>query len=164
MAYRTVCDADAKTPQDACAFITADSGWVVVATGKVKRVNGGWAVECFSCDGHAERTVPVGRIFLRVVSVEDAVARVIGPNKYEFSVPAVQPIIYPSFPGETITLTAGMAITCTIRPGTEYDIMNVFVDDFPVGTLKERREFNSIQPEELSWTPGVATGPGFNKQ
>jgi hypothetical protein len=53
MAHRMVCDSDAKTAEDACAFVAADSGGAVIGTGKVERVTGGWVVECFSCDGHA---------------------------------------------------------------------------------------------------------------
>jgi len=165
MAYRIVSDVDARTPQDACAFVTAESGGAVASTGKVSRVNGGWAVECFSCDGNREAPVGVGRIWLQVKSVEGNVARVVGVNKYEFSVPAVQPIVYPSFPGESIRLVAGMTISCSIKPGTESEITDVLAESGPgVDTAMERPEFEGVPDNTIGWTPGIATGKNFEKQ
>lgn len=52
MAYRLVPKTDqVKTAADAVAFIAADTGGAVVATGEVEEVRGGWKVQVYSTDG-----------------------------------------------------------------------------------------------------------------
>ncbi len=59
MAFRTVGIIDAKTAEDAKAFVVADTGGACIPTGPVKEISGGWAVEVYSTDGRASMPLHV---------------------------------------------------------------------------------------------------------
>jgi hypothetical protein len=59
MAFRTVGINDAKTAEDAKAWVVADTGGACIPTGLVKEISGGWAVEVYSLDGRASMPLHV---------------------------------------------------------------------------------------------------------
>jgi hypothetical protein len=59
MAFRTVGIIDAKTAEDAKAWVVAESGGACIPTGLVKEVSGGWAVAVHSLDGRASMPLHV---------------------------------------------------------------------------------------------------------
>lgn len=71
MAYRQVSKTNAKTAEDAMAFIAVDTGGSVVPTGKVREIWWGWEVEVFSCDGLNDVPLAAGRAYFQVKSWSD---------------------------------------------------------------------------------------------
>jgi hypothetical protein len=150
MAFRLVSKEKASTPEAAELFVRDESGGACIPTGRTRAVEGGWQVEVFSLDGH---TVPPdgasGRRYFTVVSVNGESVLLRDSVQYEFSVPRRML--------NCAIVKAGHVLSGFNRgPDQIEDVVNE--------TSGERQEFNSSQPEGLSWTPGVATGPGFEKQ
>ncbi len=53
MAFRTVGIIDAKSAEDAKAWVVADTGGACIPTGLVNEISGGYTVEVYSTDGRA---------------------------------------------------------------------------------------------------------------
>jgi len=150
MAYRLVPIEKANTP-DAAEFVVRDeSGGACVPTGRTEPIEGGWRVEVFSLDGHA--TPPngsSGRSFFTVIGVKGEQVQLRDSVGFEFSVPRRML--------DCGIVKVGHALSGFYRGlGQIENVVNE--------TEGERPTFGSNQPDGLSWTPGVATGPGFDKQ
>jgi hypothetical protein len=150
MAFRLVPKEKANTP-DAAEFVVRDeTGSACIPTGRTEAVEGGWQVEVFSLDGHA--TPPdgaSGRSYFTVVSVNGESVLLRDSVGYEFIVPR-------------LTLNCDIVKAGHVLSG--FNRGPDQIEDVVNETDGERQEFNSSEPEGISWTPGIATGPGFRKQ
>jgi hypothetical protein len=151
MATRLVPKEHAQTAADAEAFVVQDTGGAVVPTGKTEKVEGGWAVQCYSTDGLASPVAP-GRTLLHVVAISDdgKKARVRDQVGFEFDLPRT----LPEFLGGAIVLQAGQNISGVLS--MQYgSLKDAVVED----DLKERKEFEGPQEDRRGWEPQNSPAP-----
>jgi hypothetical protein len=98
-----------------------------------------------------------GRQMFCVVKIaqDGSTARLLEPSGYQFDVRRT----LPQFGGGTVTLQMGQVISAVLHGQSA--IGDVLVEN---EELKERREFDNAPDETVGWTPGVATGEGFEKR
>jgi hypothetical protein len=150
MAYRLVPSEKVSTPEAAEFVVRNETGGACIPTGRTEAVPGGWRVEVFSLDGHA--TPPngsSGRSFFTVISVKGDQVQLRDSVGFEFSI-------------------SSRSLDCNIvRAG---DVLSGFhrgpgqIEDVVNESEGERPTYGAHQPDGLSWTPGIATGPGFEKK
>jgi hypothetical protein len=146
MAFRMVSREDAKTPEDARAFVASSTGGQVIASGVVREVLHGFEVECFSMDGRFHAPLAAGRQLFQVVaiSVDGEFARL----KDSYGVPYDVPRTIRGFGsqhfgmGEMVTLEVGQTISAFI---VGLDFTEVLVEDGK-GAFVDRPQIESVGP------------------
>jgi hypothetical protein len=154
-AYRLVPKENAKDKASAETYVIIDSGGAAIPTGETIEITGGWKVGVYSTDGMATIPAAAGRSYFEVIAVnQNGTARLRDAVGYEFESPST----LPEFLGDDVVLQPGQRISAVAVGQTE--LRDVVVED----GLCERRQFDGERPSQrLSWTPGIATGPGFVK-
>jgi hypothetical protein len=146
MAFRMVSREDAKTPEDARAFVASSTGGQVIASGVVREVSHGFEVECFSGDGRFHAPLAAGRQLFQVVAVslDGKFARL----KDLYGVPYDVPRTIRGFGsqhlgmGEMVTLEVGQTISAFI---VGLDFTEVLVEDGK-GAFVDRPQIESVGP------------------
>jgi hypothetical protein len=90
------------------------------------------------------------RVTLHVERVDGDRAVVKTEDGFEFDVPRVLPMFLPSFPGESVTLRAGVSISAEFVPGTHDQITAALIED---DALRERPDFEGPREDVRGWCP-----------
>jgi hypothetical protein len=146
MVHRLVSKSEASTPEAAVEFIRQDTGGAVMHASGFPVIDEGdhWRIPVFSLDGHGAMPFPVGAVFPVDQRVSDGE---IDRQVHQFDLKE-----RPEFESKGGD-GPGWELGRATGPG--------FVK---TGRIEDEQALRNADPDQTSWTPGIATGDDFTKQ